>query len=246
MYYLKKFENDADYLTYINGEDVLLPNVSYCASEVHVHYNPIVDPYNGHAYVDLGLPSGTKWATMNVGATTETDYGLYFQWGDTQGYTASQVGSGEGQKAFRWADYKWSDNGSSSVFTKYNAADGKMVLDIEDDAARVNWGGDWRMPTEAECQELIDNTNNEWITVNNVNGYKFTSKTDSSKYIFIPAAGMANNDEIGAVGSAGYVCSSSRSNSNVHIEQFLYFFNYAIIVNGNNRCNGFSVRGVVG
>ena len=65
-----------------------------------MHYEKENDPYNGHEYVDLGLPSGTLWAKCNVGAETETDYGLYFQWGDTQGYTADQIGTGNGQKPF--------------------------------------------------------------------------------------------------------------------------------------------------
>lgn len=85
---------------------------------------------NGHDYVEIG---GIKWATMNVGANSVADYGLYFQWGDTQGYTASQVGSGEGQKYFGWADYKYG-NGTSSPgdtdMTKYNATDGKTVLEL--------------------------------------------------------------------------------------------------------------------
>ena len=79
------------YLDFKETTGFILPNVSHCIQENHVHYNPLVDPYNGHAYVDLGLPSGTKWAKMNVGASSETDAGLYFAWGETQGYTASQV-----------------------------------------------------------------------------------------------------------------------------------------------------------
>lgn len=93
---------------------------------------PILDGTNanGHDYVEIG---GIKWATMNIGANSVTDYGLYFQWGDIQGYTASQVGSGTGQKYFGWADYKYG-NGTSSPgatgMTKYNATDSKTVLDL--------------------------------------------------------------------------------------------------------------------
>ena len=85
---------------------------------------------NGHEYVEIG---GLKWATMNIGANNVTDYGLYFQWGDTQGYTAFQVGSGDNQKYFGWADYKYGNGTSSPVatdMTKYNATDGKVVLDL--------------------------------------------------------------------------------------------------------------------
>ena len=99
-----------------------------------------------------------KWAKCNIGANSEEESGLYFQWGDTQGYTAEQVGNGEGLKAFTWADYKWSVDGSSSNFSKYNGSDSKTVLDIEDDAAHANMGGNWRMPTFNEYKELCLNT----------------------------------------------------------------------------------------
>ena len=92
---------------------------------------------NGYEYVDLGLPSGTLWGTMNVGASKPSDYGLYFQWGDTQGYTADQIGIGEGKKAFRWSDYKFSYQESSLAFTKYRIPG--ATLDLEDDAATSIW-----------------------------------------------------------------------------------------------------------
>ena len=111
-----------------------------------------------YEYVDLGLPSQLKWAKYNIGATNEEEAGLYFQWGDTQGYTAEQVGDGEGLKKFDWASYKFSIDGSNSNFSKYNASDSKTVLDPEDDAAHVNMGGNWRMPTFEEYKELLLNT----------------------------------------------------------------------------------------
>ena len=86
-----------------------------------------------YEYVDLGL--SVKWAKYNIGATSESDYGLYFQWGDTQGYTAEQVGSGSGKKYFGWEDYKYSNNGGSTAadMTKYNLSDGKTKLEASDD-----------------------------------------------------------------------------------------------------------------
>lgn len=195
---------------------------------------------NGHEYVDLGLPSGTLWATMNVGANSETDYGSYFQWGDTRGYTADQVGSGEGQKAFSWGDYKWTEDGGSTM-SKYNSTDGKTVLDLEDDAARVNWGGAWKMPTEQQFQELLDNTDNEWTKVDNVNGYKFTSKTDNSKYIFIPAAGTASNNGH----YFGCIWSSSLYSSDVKDSLYLNLYNGSIYMYVYDRFLGFSVRPVI-
>lgn len=205
------------------------------------------DPTNGHSYVEIG---GLKWATMNVGATSETDYGLYFQWGDTQGYTASQVGSGSGQKAFSWADYKWSDNGSSSVFTKYNATDDKTILDIEDDAARANMGGEWRMPTTEELQALGEAVNAVWTENYNgsgVDGLLCTDKTDSTKTLFFPAAGYADDGSLNSVGDEGFVWSSSLSSNYVDSAWDLLFFDEGTYWGNNDsfRCYGFSVRGVL-
>ena len=228
-----------------------MPNVSLCVQENEVHYNPFVDPYNGHAYVEIG---GLKWATMNVGATSETDAGLYFQWGDTQGYTASQVGSGEGQKAFSWEDYKYG-NGTSSPsatgMTKYNATDGKTVLDIEDDAARANWGGEWRMPTTEEIQALGNAVNSVWTENYNgsgINGLLCTDKTDNSKTLFFPAAGRTDYGSMSGVGDGGYVWSSSLYSDSVRRAWSLYFDNEGTYWDDNDyfRCEGFSVRGVVG
>lgn len=117
---------------------------------------------NGYEYVDLGLPSGNLWAKCNIGATNEEEAGLYFQWGDTQGYTAKQVGRGEGYKYFNYDDCKF-NSGGSNTYSKYNNSDGKQFLDLEDDAAHVNMGGSWRMPTFADCKELFEYTNVEFL-----------------------------------------------------------------------------------
>ena len=217
--------------------------MSFCEDTKDIHYNPFVDPYNGHEYVEIG---GLKWATMNVGANSITDYGLFFQWGDTQGYTASQVGSGEGKKYFGWADYKYG-NGTSSVMTKYNATDGKTVLDIEDDAVRVNWGGAWRIPTTAELQALGAAVTTAWTQVNGVYGMLCTDKTDSSKTLFFPAAGGCGDGSVYRVGSRGYYWSSSLHSSNVSSARFLYFYSGLVDWdNDNGRSYGYAVRGVVG
>lgn len=134
------------------------PAVSYCEQEDEVHYHP--DPFNGHKYIDLGLPSGTLWAKMNVGASIETDVGLYFAWGETQGYTANQVGT---DKQFSWSDYRWT-NDNGSTMSKYNATDKLTNLELTDDAATVNWGSGWHMPTRGRCFELFQNTKNGFVT----------------------------------------------------------------------------------
>ena len=198
---------------------------------------------NGYDYVDLGLPSGTLWATMNVGASKPSDSGLYFQWGDTQGYTADQVGTGEGQKKFAEdeSDYKW---GVYPNFTKYTTKG--ATLELEDDAAHVNMGGDWHMPTPTQISELLDNTTNAWTTQDGVNGRLFTSKKDGSKSIFIPAAGGAWDGSVQGSGDGGYVWSSMLHTGLVYGGLYLYFVSGNVYLLSIYRCLGLSVRGVIG
>ena len=205
---------------------------------------------NGYDYVDLGLPSGTLWATMNVGASKPSDCGLYFQWGDTVGYTKEQVGKGEEQKKFAsdWNDYKWYLSGSKNednlTFKKYKAKGEE--LELEDDAAHVNMGGDWHMPTSDQIQELIGSTTSTWVVQDNVNGRLFTSKKDGMKSIFIPAAGCAWDGSINGSGSNGYVWSSLLSTNYVLIGRHLSFKSGGTFLISINRGYGLSVRGVIG
>ena len=138
-----------------------------------------------------------KWAAQNVGARKPSDAGLYFQWGDTSGYTADQVGKDK-QFASDWNDYKW---GKGPNFTKY-ATKGE-TLELEDDAAHVNMGGGWHMPSPTQIQELLDNTTTAWTTQDGVNGRLFTSTKDNSKSIFIPAAGSAWDGSVQNSGDVG-------------------------------------------
>ena len=248
MKYLKEFATTAQYEAYTaDTANFITPNVSICNDNpTVVHYNPY-DPYNGYEYVDLGL--SVKWAKCNVGAESETDYGLYFQWGDTSGYTADEVGSGSGKKAFDLTDYKYwtADTGSgSSGFIKYNSTDGKTVLDPSDDAATVNMGGNWRMPTESEFNELINNTNYEWTTVNGVYGVMFTSKKSgfTDKYVFFPAAGICYGGTHNNAGSYGIVWSSSLNALDVNAGRRLHFHNGNRDMDSSVRSRGVSVRGV--
>lgn len=146
---------------------------------------------------------------MNVGAEKPEDYGLYFAWGETVGYT----GDTSDGRSFNWASYKWC-NGSNNTLTKYctssdyGTVDNKTVLDPEDDAAHVNWGGSWRMPTSEEILELLDNTTSEWATLNGINGRKFTSKA-SGNSIFLPAAGTRSGIAVWSQSFVGYYWSSS-------------------------------------
>ena len=210
------------------------------------------DPYNGHAYVEIG---GLKWATMNIGANNVTDYGLYFQWGDTAGYGASNVGPNteSNKKPFTFADYKFGNGTSSSKvsgITKYNSTDSKTVLDLGDDAARANWGGSWRMPTTEEFAALGTATTSAWTADyqgSGVPGLVLTDKTDSSKVLFFPAAGICGNGSVFYVGSSSTYWSSSVFSSGVQGAYSLYFDSSDVgWQNYGGRYYGFAVRGVVG
>ena len=192
-----------------------------------------------YEYVDLGL--SVKWAKCNVGAEKEKDAGLYFDWGETTGYTASQVGT---DKEFSWSAYKYENGGSD--LTKYNQSDGKTVLESADDAATQIMGSDWRMPTKDEFQELLDNTDKLWTTINGVSGYKFTSIKEGyqNNSIFIPAAGYCYNGSVYSVGNYGDVWSSSLNTSSPNHAWSLGFNSRYWNMNNGSRCNGRSVRGV--
>ena len=205
---------------------------------------------NGHSFVDLGLPSGTLWSTQNVGASTPSDSGLYFQWGDTKGYTREQIGYKNEKKAFTWADYKFSigiDNESNGKFSKYATPDESMKP--EDDAAHVHMGGDWHIPSPKQIKELIntENTRCDWIVLDGISGVKITSKKDKSKSIFIPAAGFAWEGSLNYNGNQGYIWSSMLSTSYDDVGQ-CFSFSYLGHANlySSYRHRGFSVRGVIG
>ena len=214
------------------------PNMSLVTETGNV-YSLSVGGGVTYEYVDLGL--SVKWAKCNVGAEKETDAGLYFAWGETTGYTASQVGT---DKRFSWSDYKYGN--SSSNLTKYNQSDGKTVLKSTDDAATQIMGEGWRMPTQSEFQELIDNTDKLWTTINGVNGYKFTSKKEGyqNNSIFIPAAGYCGDGSVDGVGGYGTVWSSSLYTSNPNYAWYLNFGSGNCYMYGSYRCYGRSVRGV--
>ena len=196
---------------------------------------------NGFDYVDLGLPSGTLWATMNVGASNPTDYGLYFQWGDTQGYAKDQVGK---DKQFNWDEYKWNPSREREAIAKYELIG--TTLDLEDDAAHVHMGGGWHMPSPDQIRELIDNTTSEWTKQNGVIGSLFTSNKDASKSVFIPAAGFACNGSISNSGYDGNVWGSMLSSYYVSYGQSLHFSLGNAHIDSYANYYGHSVRGVIG
>ena len=191
-------------------------------------------------YVDLGLPSGLLWATCNVGADSPEDYGDYFAWGETTP-----------KDTYDWSTYQYGD-GSSSTLTKYcnnsgygyeGFTDDLTTLLPEDDAATANWGPDWRMPTKAEWQELLDNTTVTWTTQNGVSGRLFTAANGNS--LFLPAAGYRDDSSLNDAGSYGDYWSSSLYTGYSLFAWRLYFYSGDTYVDGNNRFYGFSVRPVL-
>ena len=195
-----------------------------------------------YEYVDLGLPSGLKWAKCNIGAETETDYGDYFMWGSVTPNTADEC---------TWANAPF-NNGSSSYDETYcNSVKGTIcpndVLVKEYDAATQIMGGEWRMPTQSDFQELLDNTDSEWVEDfkgTGVNGRKFTLKTDASKYIFIPAAGFCTNGSVNYVGIYGDVWSSSLDTSYNYNAWYLSYSSDSCFMYNSSRYCGWPVRGV--
>ena len=205
-------------------------------------------PIRGLEAIDLGLSSGTKWASCNVGANKENEGGLYFAWGETQGYTGVTD-----DKKFDWSkegEYKWGVHDSNASpnygMTKYNKTDGLTTLDVSDDAVAANMGGSWKMPTKEEFDELTANTTNEFTMIGTTWGCKYTSKVDTSKYVFFPAVGYFGNGSVYGVGSNGYCWSSSLCSSNVNYAWLLGFDSSGQSMYGDDyRYFGQSVRGVV-
>ena len=188
--------------------------------------------------IDLGL--SVKWASCNVGAIQPEGYGDYFAWGETDPTQKS---------SYNWSTYIWC-NGSSSSLTKYNTAssrgvvDNKTILDLEDDAARANWGGTWRMPTDAEWTELRNNCTWTWTTQNGVNGTLVTSNSNGNS-IFLPAAGSRGDSSLDVAGSGGYYWSSSLNTDYPHRACNVYFHSSSVGRNYNyHRYYGLSVRPV--
>ena len=191
--------------------------------------------------VDMG--TSVKWAAYNLGATKPEEYGDYYAWGETQ--TKSN---------YRWSTYRWC-NGDYNKLTKYcptdktdywdgeGTPDGKAVLDLEDDAARANWSGTWRMPTDEEWTELRESCAWEWTNLESTNGYKVYC-FESGNSIFLPAAGFRVNYELSSVGSTGDYWSSSLYTGDPDSARRLYFTSDNFYRGYSDRLHGFSIRSV--
>jgi len=194
----------------------------------------------GHKWVDLGLPSGLKWATCNIGASEPSDYGDYFAWSETS--PKSEYGTV--MKYRKWGFL-------TSVLSKYclskdgydwrgeGSPDNKTCLDDADDAARSNWGAGWRMPTKAEFCELRTNCRFERTVLDGINGHMVYSKKNDN-CIFLPAAGFREYSSLDKAGVHGYYWSSSLGDSSNHA----FGLWNARLFNFDRGC-GFPVRPVI-
>lgn len=207
---------------------------------------------NQHEYVDLGLPSGLKWATCNIGATSPEDYVDYFAWGETEPhYTAYKAEEWTTWKTdmqgYSWSTYKWC-NGSYTTQTKYNTnssygtVDNKTVLEPVDDAATANWGGSWRMPTQSECQELCDNCTFKLINLNHKAGYKVTGP--NGNWIFFPSAGYYSDYSLWANVQYGDYWSNTLNSNSPNNAYRMYFSPSEMKMSPGSRYYGYSVRPV--
>jgi hypothetical protein len=240
--YLKEFETTAAYEA--AQSSLILPNVSFTLDNNTVHYNPSVDPCSQHEYVEIG---GIKWATKNIGACNVTDNGLYFQWGDTSGYTASDVLSM--QKNFGWGSYIYGGdiNGGQTKYNEYT--DAKTVLDASDDAVTAAWGSNWRMPTKDEYQTLSTATTSTWTSDyegSGVAGLVLTSKEDSSKKLFFPAVGYCYEYNVNYVGSGLMYWSSTPEYFYGGYASNIQYLNGNLYFDGTSaRSNGYAIRGIL-
>ena len=180
---------------------------------------PTTGTHNGHEWVDLGL--SVKWATCNVGASAPSDYGNYYAWGEVR--TKSEY--------------------YETNCTTWEKAMGDIAGDPAHDAARYNWGGRWRLPTEAECRELVDNCTWTWTEQGGHEGYRVTSRKNGAS-IFLPAAGWRLGSSLDYAGERGYYWSSSPSESGAQYAYGLSFGSGNLNVGWYYRSGGRSVRPV--
>ena len=172
---LFKFENNTERTNFENGESYKEPYVSKVTNDNSVHYNTA---NNGYEFKDLGLPSGTLWSTMNVGADFDYVLGKQFAWGEL-----------EEKNEYTEQNYKFYVSGEEE-YSKYNSTDNVKKLQLEDDAARENMSGKWQIPTIEQFAELFDSANTEHMTAmtpsgeTTVVGMAFISKHNDNAIVF--------------------------------------------------------------
>jgi uncharacterized protein (TIGR02145 family) len=210
------------YVKYVDSDE-------YVYGEPHdypLEYEETSCPDDHHPHmIDLGLPSGTKWACCNVGASAPEQYGNYYAWGETQP-----------KSVYNWDTYAYGSSWDNVVYI------GSDIAGTGYDAATANWGAPWRMPSLAQMQELLNYTNSTRTTKNGVYGHKFTGSNGGT--IFLPAAGYRSDSELRLAGSIGYFWSSTLYDSAPGIAWSLYFDSSEAFWSEYNRDDGQSVRPV--
>ncbi len=181
-------------------------------------------PLNIAEAIDLGLPSGTKWADRNVGASAPEDTGLYFSWGNTEGHEAGK-------------DYDFDEDYENTPGYKL-----KDDIDIEHDAAHINMGGPWKMPSKKQFEELVEYCDIETCTLNGYRGRRFTSKINGNS-IFMPFAGYIYGTSLYNRGSSGNYWSSSYISETLAYNLYFYSSNVNPANYDGRRC-GFTARAV--
>lgn len=201
--------------SFANGQEITLDK----NTTLYAQWALATGSENGYDYVDLGLPSGTKWAIYNVGATSPEGYGDYFAWGETAP-----------KDAYSWENYKYGNH--PFELTKYQTdygaigevyIDDRMELEMIDDAAQANWGGNWRMPSLEEYEELFQYCSFTWASYNGVEGILVISELNQNR-IFIPAAGDWYDNDLGSVGSDGSLWTRSKNSQSIYN---FYFYRYS-------------------
>lgn len=203
----------------------------------------VINPIWG--YVDLGLPSGTLWAKMNVGAKNEEDGGLYYSWGDIKGYVASQVGNELGKKKFSSSDYKYKDAKYAGIRCKKSTL---TKLEKNDDVAYIESNGQYKIPTREQFEELLEYTYKKWDYERN--GCLLISQVNGNS-IFLPVNGSCYNSKVVGAETLGHYWSSTANvdkSTNYYRDDrafTLYLTNKDVNVYMYGRYGGRSVRGVI-
>lgn len=228
--YIHEYTTETDLNSSYSSGSYREPFVGYADDTEKIRYNFMGD----RGYVDLGLPSGTLWATCNVGASSPEEYGYYLAWGELTDKNTDR---------YTWANYIW---GSGNSRLKYTNSDGYIQLLLEDDAANYHMGDDWHIPTKEQIQELLDYTTQVNASYKGVAGRYFVS-TINGKMIFIPFAGGKWYDNDGGYGTNLYIWSSTLRTDN---KDFAWCTSnssgQSVLVNSFTRRDGLSVRGVKG
>ena len=239
---------DGSGVTYSDGQDITLTSdITLYAQWTSNDTEPTSDTQstigslNGYEWVDLGLPSGTRWASRNIGAKAPENYGDYFAWGETSP-----------KEIYNWSTYIYC-NGGYNTLTKYctqarfgndGFTDNLTTLEASDDAATANWGEGWRIPTKEEMRELYSCCTHVWTTLNDVTGLKFSGTNGNS--IFIPAAGVRNESILELAGTDGCYWTKSLTTDFPTASWHLFFVSsIGYVHDGSYRWAGLPVRAVV-